>query len=148
MASPSNKRHLKSFNETKLEITDRVTYLEIPMWEVNTIRNRSRNEKTLGPNEQAIMLAITIAGEDAYGATINRVIEQRTGNSLSIGALYKTLERLEKKELISSHAGTKSGGKPNVHYFKVTKKGHESLRSALAYIDNLRSEDFSLAAVM
>jgi hypothetical protein len=37
--------------------------------------------------------------------TVRREIEARTGRALALGAVYATLDRLERKGLISSHDG-------------------------------------------
>jgi PadR family transcriptional regulator len=57
---------------------------------------------SLGEFEQAVLLAITHLGETAYGVTIRREIEMRTGRSVAIGALYTALDRLERKGYVSS----------------------------------------------
>ncbi len=46
------------------------------------------------------MLAVARLGEDAYGASIRREIEGRTGRPVSVGALYATLGRLGDKGLL------------------------------------------------
>lgn len=56
----------------------------------------------LGEFEQTILLAIVHLGEDAYGAAIRREIEARTGRDVAVGALYTTLERLERKRFVTS----------------------------------------------
>lgn len=50
--------------------------------------------------ELYVMLAVARLGDDAYGVTIRREIEERTGRPVSIGALYATLARLGKKGLV------------------------------------------------
>lgn len=57
---------------------------------------------SLGEFEQVILLAITHLGADAYGTTIRREIETRTGREIAVGALYTGLERLERKGYVSS----------------------------------------------
>jgi PadR family transcriptional regulator PadR len=57
---------------------------------------------TLGEFEQLVLLAIVRLSTDAYGSTIRREIEQRTGRSIAIGALYTALDRLERKGYVSS----------------------------------------------
>jgi DNA-binding PadR family transcriptional regulator len=47
-----------------------------------------------------VMLAVMRLGEDAYGVTIRREIEERAGRSVSIGAVYATLGRLEEKKMV------------------------------------------------
>lgn len=41
-------------------------------------------------------------GSEAYGTSIRREIEARTGREIAVGALYTSLERLEKKGYVSS----------------------------------------------
>ena len=46
---------------------------------------------TIGDFEQLILLALVRLGSDAYGVTIRREIEERTGRVISPGALYTAL---------------------------------------------------------
>jgi len=57
---------------------------------------------SLGEFEQLVLLAIVQLGADAYGMTIRRQIEDRTGRTVAIGALYTALERLECKGYVAS----------------------------------------------
>src|SRR6266496_2513762 len=59
----------------------------------------------IGEFEQLILLAILRLGPHAYGMRIRREIEEQTGRTTSIGALYITLERLEQKGFIKSELG-------------------------------------------
>ncbi len=56
----------------------------------------------LGTFEEIVLLAVMQVGEGAYGMTIRRDIEDRSGRSVSIGAVYATLDRLQTKGYISS----------------------------------------------
>ena len=47
-----------------------------------------------------VMLAVLRLGEEAYGVTIRREIEERAGRPVSIGAVDATLGRLEEKGLV------------------------------------------------
>ena len=49
-----------------------------------------------------MLLALVRLEANAYGMTIRREIEDRTGRNLSIGAVYATLDRLESKGYVSS----------------------------------------------
>ena len=60
---------------------------------------------SLGEFEQLNLLAVLRLGHDAYGVTIRREIEERTGRNVSAGAVYTTLARLEKRGLVSSRIG-------------------------------------------
>lgn len=57
---------------------------------------------TLGEFEQLVLLAIIHLRPDAYGTTIRRTIEARTGKAVAIGALYTALDRLERKGYVTS----------------------------------------------
>ncbi len=56
----------------------------------------------LGAFEEIVLLAVIHLGEEAYGMTIRQEIEERARRSVSIGAVYATLERLESKGYVSS----------------------------------------------
>jgi DNA-binding PadR family transcriptional regulator len=73
----------------------------------------------LGEFEQLVLIALVRLGPDAYGATIRRDIESRTGRDLAISAVYVTLERLETKGLVRSRIGEPTperGGRRRKHY--------------------------------
>lgn len=58
----------------------------------------------LGELELVVMLAVARLGEGAYGVAVRNEIEERAGRSLSLGAVYSTLYRLEDKgHLTSAH---------------------------------------------
>lgn len=73
----------------------------------------------LGDFEQLVMLAALRLGENAYGASIQREVEARTGRAISINAVYTTLDRLETKGLLRSWVGEPTeerGGRRKKHY--------------------------------
>src|SRR5579864_853638 len=83
----------------------------------------------LGEFEQIVILAILRLGDLAYGMTVRREIEERTKRDCSIGAIYATLDRLEKKHLVRSHetnATEERGGRPRKMY-QVTAAGQRAL---------------------
>ena len=59
----------------------------------------------LGAFEQHVLLALIRLGDNAYGMTIRRQIEEKTKRSVSLGAVYATLDRLESKKYITSARG-------------------------------------------
>jgi len=59
----------------------------------------------IGEFEYLLMAATVRLGEDAYGASIRREIEEATERSCSIGALYTTLDRLESKGFVKTWMG-------------------------------------------
>jgi DNA-binding PadR family transcriptional regulator len=60
---------------------------------------------TIGDFEQLILLALVRLDADAYGASIRTEIEKRTGRTISAGALYTALDRMEKRGLVVSRLG-------------------------------------------
>ena len=54
----------------------------------------------LGEFEYLLITATAVLADDAYGAAIRQEIESTTGRKCSIGALYTTIDRLEKRGLV------------------------------------------------
>lgn len=85
----------------------------------------------LGSLEQIVLIALMRLGSNAYGMTVRREIEERTGRDLSIGAVYATLERLEAKGYVSSVLGEPTperGGRAKRH-FRIEANGERALRA-------------------
>jgi len=91
-----------------------------------------KRHDTLGGFEQAVLLAIAHLRDTAYGVTIRREIEMRTGRTVAVGALYTALERLERKGLVSSAMSDPTperGGRAKRHY-RLRAAGAASLRQS------------------
>ncbi len=92
---------------------------------------------SLGEFEQIVLLALLRLGEGAYGMTVRQEIESRTGRDVSIGALYRTLARLESKGFVGHSLGApvaERGGRAK-KYYRVEAPGKAALertRMALA----------------
>jgi DNA-binding PadR family transcriptional regulator len=83
------------------------------------VKQIPKAEANLGEFEQLVLLAMTRLGPEAYGATIRRDIESRTGRDLAISAVYITLDRLEVKGLVRSRIGEPTphrGGRRRKHF--------------------------------
>ncbi len=66
-----------------------------------------------------------------YAVSIEQDLKARFGKSTSLGAIYTTLDRLEKKGLVSSRLGepTKErGGKPK-RFYRISASGQFALRN-------------------
>jgi PadR family transcriptional regulator len=86
----------------------------------------------LGEFEQLALLAVLRLGDDAYGARIQEVLEERAGREASVSAIYITLTRLEEKGLVCSWKGEPTevrGGKARRH-FRVEPAGIAALDEA------------------
>ena len=98
----------------------------------------------LGSFEQMVLLTVIRLGDDAYGMTVRREISERTGREVSLGAVYSTLERLERKGMVGTHSGASSaaaasrGGRAR-RFYCIRAAGRRALRSSLAALDQLRS---------
>jgi len=57
----------------------------------------------LGDFEHLILLAVLRCGSEGYGLAIRDEIVARTNRAISTGAVYTTLDRLERKGLLRSH---------------------------------------------
>lgn len=88
----------------------------------------------LGEFEQMVLLSVMRLGEGAYGLAIKDELEGVVGRSPSSGALYTTLERMERKGLLTSYAGEGSperGGRPR-RYVRLTAEGRAMLAHSRA----------------
>lgn len=86
----------------------------------------------LGSLEYIVLLVIARLGKNAYGMTVRREIEVRTGRDISIGAVYATLGRLEAKGHISSRLGkptTERGGRAK-RSFRIKADGKAAIRAS------------------
>ncbi len=85
--------------------------------------------KGLGEFEHLLLLAVLRLGDEAYGVTMRREIEDRTGRPVTLGAIYPTMDRLEKKALVSSRMSepTNERGGRSRRYFRIEPAGLEAL---------------------
>ncbi len=91
-----------------------------------------RTNSFLGEFEQMVLLAILQLGTEAFGATISEELEGRAARRVSRGALYSSLDRLERKGYLRwdiAPATSARGGQPK-RRFEVTPEGLDALRLA------------------
>jgi DNA-binding PadR family transcriptional regulator len=85
------------------------------------------------------MLAVARLGDEAYGAEIQRTLEEIAGRSATIATIYVTLVRLEKKGYVHSRREGPTpvrGGKAK-RYFRLTPKGVDALKDSRATFDRM-----------
>lgn len=73
----------------------------------------------LGDFEQIVLLAVHQQHGTGYSVSIADEVEKRAGWSISLGAVYATLDRLEKKGFVISRLGDPTperGGRPKRFY--------------------------------
>jgi len=95
----------------------------------------------LGEFEQMILTALMLLGENAYGMTVHEKVEELAAGlrSVSLGACYTTLDRLEQKGYVRSWFSdpTPERGGRSKRYFKITGSGELALRNSLQVAGNL-----------
>ena len=79
----------------------------------------------IGEFEQLVLLAILRLEDGAYGVSVRRELEQCARRKTTPGALYTTLDRLERKGLIRARTGepTPERGGRAKRFYTVTKSG-------------------------
>ena len=83
----------------------------------------------LGEFEQLVLLAVLRLGPDAYGAAVQRELEEQGSRQASVSSIYITLTRMEEKGLVASRMGSPTddrGGKAR-RYFQATQDGVQAL---------------------
>lgn len=76
-----------------------------------------------------LVLATALRLKAGYGAELVRELEERTGRQVQGGALYVTLDRLERKGFLTSRMGqpdARRGGRPK-RFVEVTQDGVRAL---------------------
>jgi PadR family transcriptional regulator PadR len=99
----------------------------------------------LGEFEELVLLTIAALGNEAYGVSIQKNIEERCNRSISIGALHSTITRLDEKGYLKSWVGgaTKERGGRSKRYYEITQAG----RKAVAETKTLRDELWDLSRI-
>jgi len=86
----------------------------------------------LGGFELLVLLALIRLDQEAYGVPIAAAIEESSGREVALGSVYITLERLQRKGLVSSRLGeptAERGGRAKT-YFRITARGLREVRQA------------------
>ena len=94
---------------------------------------------TLGAFEQAVMLAIVRLGDGAYGRAILKEVQDRMERDVAAGAVHATLDRLERKALISSRLeqGTAIRAGRARRFYRLRAAGVHALNDAREAVESL-----------
>jgi len=94
---------------------------------------------SLGIFEQAVLLALVRLGDGAYGRAIFKAVQDRLQREIAAGAVHATLERLERKRLVTSRLGpgTEIRGGRARRYYRVSSAGLRALNDAREAVDGL-----------
>ena len=93
----------------------------------------------LGNFEQAVVLAVLRLHDEAYGRAILREVSDRMEREIAAGAVHATLDRLEKRRLLTSHLGTGTpvrGGRAR-RFYRMEPLGLRALTDARTAADKL-----------
>ena len=96
-------------------------------------------QASLGEFEQLVLLAILGLGEVATGPNISGTLEEKAARSVSRGALYSALDRLESKDFLTwrvEPSTPERGGHP-ARLFTVTEAGLDAIREHQRALRNL-----------
>ena len=87
----------------------------------------------LGAFEELVLLALLHQGKNAYGVSIRRELEGRSGSDVTMGAVHGTLTRLAGKGMVRPRPGEEKEsrrGRPRLYY--------EILPEGVAALDQTR----------
>ena len=93
----------------------------------------------LGEFEQIILLTVVRLRDSAYGIALRDEIEGRTGREVSVGSVYKALDRMEKRGLVTSTLGdpTPERGGRAKRFYRLERPGVVALHQSRASLANL-----------
>lgn len=85
-----------------------------------------------GEFEELVLLTIALLYNDAYSVAVMEELSQRMQRPLNLGAVHRTMQRLEEKELVNSRFGepTPERGGRRKRLFTITAAGEQVLQNA------------------
>ncbi len=105
----------------------------------------------LGSFEQVVLLSIHKAGAEAYGREIFRNASAIFDRDVVAGAVYSTLDRLERKAYVSSHLeeGTAARAGRAKRYYTITPVGIKALNESKYALEQIwRSTKWPLESLV
>jgi PadR family transcriptional regulator, regulatory protein PadR len=96
----------------------------------------------LGELEELVLMMVAILQEDAYGVKVMDEIADQINRKVNISAVHTVLDRLEKKEFVSSKMGGASAerGGRRKRIFQVTTEGS----NAIAFVHRTRNQLYNM----
>lgn len=111
-------------------------YLFLIPYDIDVPRTRYLSELEL-----YVLLAIRRLGDEAYGGSIRREIEARSGRRVWIGSLYTALTKLDDQRFVTTRMGEPlpvRGGRSR-RYYRLAAAGSRALGDSLAMLDRMRN---------
>ncbi len=92
----------------------------------------SMSRANLGDFEHLVLLAVMRLGDAAYGLAVRGEIERRTDRTVSTGAVYSTLDRLEHKRFVRSsiEQGTVARDNRLRRRYEILPAGRDAVNAA------------------
>ncbi len=90
------------------------------------------NMNYLTKSEDILLLAIYRLKDNAYGVTIRKQVKQLTGEEMTYGTLYSSLDQLVRKDYVLKKEGDPTpecDGRRKIFY-SISAKGFESLKKS------------------
>ncbi len=80
-------------------------------------------------SEEFLLLAVWRLQKNAYAVTVREQLSETTGKTWAFGALFVSLDRLVKKELLKSHLSdpTPERGGRSKRMYQLTEEGMQAL---------------------
>ncbi len=93
----------------------------------------------LGSLEELVLLAVGSLGTNSYAVAVQQRIEQASSSAPTMGAIYTSLERLEKKGYLQSELGevTPQPGGRRKRFYSLTGSGSAALVDSRSTRDRL-----------
>jgi len=86
----------------------------------------------LGEFEELVLLTIALLYDDAYSVAVMEELSHRLERPMSLGAIHRTMQRLEEKKLVQSRFGdaTAERGGRRKRLFTLTADGEQAVKEA------------------
>ena len=98
-----------------------------------------KSHESLNDSELMMLLATLRLGEEAYGVSLCQELTRMTGKTAALASVYKTLERLENRGLVTSRMGEPSaerGGRAK-RFVRVTEQGLRAIDATRMVLNSL-----------
>jgi len=95
--------------------------------------------KILTRSDEILMLAILRLKDNAYGVSIIKEIEKRTGKKLTFGSLWVSMDILHKRGFVKKRMADPTpqrGGRRKI-YYSLTSKGISALEETREFQESL-----------
>jgi DNA-binding PadR family transcriptional regulator len=110
-------------------------------YSVSHVTREARMGESVGEFEQLILFAVVRLDADATAVTIRREIETRTSRTISSGALYPALDRLEARGFVQSRLGepTAARGGKRKRLYTIEPAGARALTRSYEALQKMAS---------